>query len=127
MKPRILIVTALALGIALPAHAEATIGLGISAVFGSGQMDTGIGLRVFSDNQRDKVAGTIGLDYMFKSKKLRPTIGAAYLGKNAYIGLDMGIDIQTGGIDFGVGVGAMKSKKPKAAAPVVVPPHGSDA
>ncbi len=84
-----------------PAHAEPTLGLGLSVSFGQGQTETGIGLRVFSDNETDSFVGSAGLDYMLQSKTMRGTLGGAYLGSDAYLGLDMGFRLQGGGMDYG--------------------------
>lgn len=73
--------------------------------FGRGKVDTGVSVRVFSNDEEDKFAAALGLDYMLQSKRLRPTVGAAYLGDNAYIGLDLGLDLDGGGLDFGIGIG----------------------
>lgn len=112
--------TVMILGMALPAAADPTIGLGLSIAFGSGKVETGVGIRLFSDNRPQKMVGSVGVDYMFQSKRIRPTVGVAYLGTNSYIGLDMGFDLNGGGIDFGPGVGAVQTKR--AVAPLVVPP-----
>lgn len=71
----------------------------------------GVGLRVFSDNRRDKVAGSVGVDYMFGSGRVRPTIGAAYLDRNGYVGVDLGYDFGRGSIDFGAGIGVTNTKR----------------
>lgn len=112
--------TTVTLGMALPAFADPTIGLGLSLSFGGGKVETGIGLRVFSDNRPDSAVGSVGLDYMFKSKRIRPTVGVAYLGTNSYIGLDMGFGLNGEGIDFGLGLGGVNTKAPIA--PVIVQP-----
>ena len=71
-----------------------TVGLGLTFAFGGdGKMETGIGLRVFSSNQRNKAAATVGLDYMFSSQRIRPTLGVAYMGSDAYIGADVGFGL----------------------------------
>lgn len=114
-----LLAVALGMSIAAPAVADPTIGLGLSYSFGGGKSETGIGLRLFSDNTRDSVVGSLGVDYQFSSKSWRGTLGAAYLGKNTYIGLDMGLG--GGGVDYGVSLGAVGSKA-KSSAPIVTPP-----
>lgn len=119
MTNTILAAALVTLGMSLPASADPTIGLGLSISFGSGKVETGLGLRVFSDNQPDKVVGSVGVDYMFQSKRIRPTIGVAYLGDNSYIGLDLGFGLNGEGLDFGLGLGAVKTKR--LAAPVIAP------
>jgi len=86
-----------------------TIGLGLSIRFGGGTVETGLGLRVFSDDRRDSTVGSLGLDYMFNSQSWRGTLGVAYLGSDAYIGLDMGIGLGDGQIDFGLGAGGVNT------------------
>jgi len=108
---------AVPLMMATPAVAEPTVGLGLTVTFGGGSIDTGVGLRVFSDNRRNRAVASIGLDYMFGQQNFRGTIGAAYLGKNAYTGLDLGYGFGTGQIDFGVGVGGVRTRQ--IPAPVV--------
>ncbi|WP_155326400.1 hypothetical protein [Alkalilacustris brevis] len=95
---------------ATPSAADPTVGLGLTFSFGGGGVDTGIGLRVFSDNRREKAVGSVGVDYMFGSQRWRGTLGAAYLDRNGYIGVDLGIGLGDGAIDFGVGVGGVKTK-----------------
>lgn len=119
MTKRILTAAALTLGLALPAQADPALGFGFSLAFGSGTVDPGVGVRLFSDDERDSAVASIGVDYMFQSQRVRPTVGAAYLGDNSYIGLDMGFDLNGGGVDFGVGVGGLNTQdKPAVAAPV---------
>ena len=96
--------------LASPVAADPTIGLGLSLSYGGGNVNTGIGLRVFSDDRRDTTVGSIGLDYMFGSQSWRGTVGAAYLGKRGYVGLDLGIGLQDGAIDIGVGLGGVNTK-----------------
>jgi len=109
------------LTLASPAMADPTIGFGLSVQFGGGQVNTGVGLRVFSDDRRDKVVASVGLDYMFGSQSWRATVGPAYLGDNAYISLDLGINLQTGVRDFGIGVGGVNTSTPTTAAPATAP------
>lgn len=109
-KPLLALATALSL--AGPASADPSLGLGLSFAFGAGKVDTGIGLRVFSDDEEDKFVGSAGVDYMFGSRTWRPTVGAAYLGNNSYIGADMGFGLNGGGITFGLGAGGVNTKAP---------------
>lgn len=120
MKKKFLAVVAVSMAMASPSVADPLLGIGLTMTFGGGKSDTGLGIRVFSDDKRDSMVGSIGLDYMFKAKRVRPTVGAAYLGDNGYIGLDMGFDLNGGGIDFGLGVGGVGGAK--KAAPVVIEP-----
>ncbi len=118
----------LAVGCALPALltapavADPTVGLGLSIRFGGGTVETGIGLRIFSDNERDSTVGSIGLDYMFNSQSWRGTLGVAYLGSDAYLGLDLGIGLADGNLDFGLGTGYVETETPPAGVAPPPPP-----
>lgn len=114
----VLLALGLALPLASPARADPAVGVGVSILFGG---ESSLGLRIFSSDRRNRAAASVGLDYVFRSQRIRPTIGAAYLGNNAYIGLDMGLDLARGGVDFSAGIGVTKTKR-RAAAPVVTPP-----
>jgi len=103
--------------------ADPTVGLGLSFSLGGGKVDTGVGLRLFSDNRRKSAVGSLGLDYMFGSQSWRGTLGAAYLGNNSYIGLDLGIGLRDGAVDFGPSVGVLNTKRAPAPAPVPLPPE----
>lgn len=103
---------------AAPALADPTVGLGLSMSFGQGQTETGVGLRVFSDDEADSVVGSVGLDYMFQSKSLRGTLGAAYLGTDAYVGFDLGVRLQGGAMDFGVGLGVVNTEDAAVVCPI---------
>lgn len=94
-----------------------TVGIGLSLSFGRGKVDTGVGIRVFSGNQRNKTVATAGIDYMLTSQRWRGTLGVARLGNNAYIGLDLGIGFQDGAVDFGLGAGGANTRKPAAPLP----------
>ena len=112
---------ALLLCLSAPAMADPTVGLGVSLSFGAGKVDTGIGLRLFSDNKQDKFVGSLGLDYMLGGKELRPTIGATYLGTDSYIGLDLGYGLKSRSVDFGLGIGGTDTKKTRTSPPVLPP------
>ena len=103
-------VLATTLTLTTPALADPTVGLGLSFSFGGGKPQTGIGLRVFSDDERDSFVGSVGVDYMFGTQSFRGTVGGAYLGNNTYIGLDMGLDFNGGGVGFGFGAGGAGTK-----------------
>ena len=87
------------------AGVQPTFGLGLSLRFGGGQPQTAIGLRVFSDNRPDRLAGSLGIDYLLGSGGWRGTLGAAYLGNNVFLGGDVGIGFGDGMMDFGAGAG----------------------
>ena len=112
---KIFLALATALSLAKPACADPAVGLGLSFAFGGGKVDTGIGLRVFSDDEEDSFVGTAGVDYMFGSQSWRPTVGAAYLGNNSYIGADVGFGLKGGGVTFGLGAGGVNTTPVTAA------------
>jgi hypothetical protein len=118
------LICATTLALAAPAAAEIkllapastsspTVGLGVSIAYGGGKAETGIGVRVFSSDRRDKTAASVGLDYMLGSKRWRGTVGVARLGKNAYLGLDLGLGLTDGAIDFGASTGAVHTRAPQ--------------
>jgi hypothetical protein len=110
---------ALATPLATPALADPTVGIGLNIVFGGSQgADVGVGLRVFSDNRRDEVAGTLGLDYMFSTNSFRGSLGAAYMFDNGFVGGDVGFDFGSGAVGFGVSGGVANTEDP---APVTPP------
>lgn len=110
----------LVLLLAGPAVAEPAVGLGVTFTYGGGaQSDVGIGLRLFSSNERKKFVGSLGVDYLLKAQRIRPNIGAAYLASNSYVGMDVGFGFG-GGLDVGVGLGIANTKNKPAAAPVVM-------
>ncbi|MCW1917959.1 hypothetical protein NX862_04270 [Rhodobacter sp. KR11] len=90
---------------AAPVAADPVVGLGLTFWFGSGQTQTGVGLRVFSDDQNESVVGSVGVDYILQGGAIRPTLGIAYLQDNAYVGADLGFDMAGGPIQFGAGIG----------------------
>ncbi|PTV93666.1 hypothetical protein C8J27_11331 [Rhodobacter aestuarii] len=107
---KITTVFATTFALATPALADPTLGLGLSFSFGGGKPQTGIGLRVFSDDERDSFVGSVGVDYMFGTQSFRGTVGGAYLGNDTYLGLDMGFDFNGGGFGFGFGAGGVGTK-----------------
>ena len=101
-----------------------TFGLGFSLAFGAGKPQPAFGIRVFSGDRKNSAVASVGLDYQFRTRKLRPSVGVAYLGSNTYIGADIGYSADTG-LDFGLGLGGVNTQTTvpaPAAAPVVVPP-----
>lgn len=116
------------LTLASPAIADPTIGFGLSITFGGGlvntdnnQINTAIGLRIFTNDEPDTIVGAIGLDYVFGTQSWRGTVGAAHLGDDAYISLDLGINLQTGARDFGIGIGGVNTSTPTTTAPATAP------
>lgn len=95
----------LSTAVAAPVSADPTIGLGFSLSFGGGQPQLGAGVRVFSNDEEDEFAAALGLDYVFTTQSLRPTVGAAYLMDDSYVGLDVGYNYTLGVFDVGGGLG----------------------
>lgn len=123
---RTVLISTLLLSFAAPAVADPTVGLGVTFGFGGGQTQTAIGLRVFSDDQRDEFAGTVGVDYVITTQSWRGTVGAAYLADNAYVGVDVGYGFGTGSIDFSAGAGLVETReKPEAVVVPDVEPEGN--
>ena len=102
IKLTILAVVAIT-GFVTPAFSDPSIGFGLNFSFGGNGVVTSLGVRGFTDNEEDKVAGSLGLDYVFGENRVRPTVGVAYLGNENYIGLDLGFG--SGQVEFGLGAG----------------------
>ncbi|MDD7970032.1 hypothetical protein [Roseinatronobacter alkalisoli] len=139
---RLPLALALALGFATPAFAadstpgpvapaapfaaktksRPAIGLGLTVAFGSGRVETGIGLRVFSGNRRNRAVGSLSLDYMFNSQSLRAGVGVAYLGNNIFGGADVGYNFTHRDIDFGLNLGGANTRRGNVQAPAPVAP-----
>ena len=128
---RAVAVVALSLSFAAPAIAHhhepiapavsssPTVGVGLSLSFGQGRFDTGVGIRVFSGNLRNKTVASAGIDYMLGSQRWRGTLGVARLGNNAYIGLDLGLGLKDGTFDYGFSAGGVKTRAPATTLPPV--------
>jgi hypothetical protein len=112
---RTILLSTLLLTLAAPAVADPTVGFGVTYSFGGGQPQAGIGLRVFSNDEQDEFAGTVGVDYMLGTRSWRGTIGAAYLAENVFAGVDLGYDFGDGTFGFGVSAGAVKTAEPASA------------
>jgi len=106
--------------LASSAYADPTFGVGLNSTFGSGQVNTGVGIRVFSDDEEDQAALSLGLDYMFGSESWRTSIGAAYLMDNSYVEVNAGYDFGLGVFNPGIGVGFADTEDP------VAPPAAAD-
>lgn len=119
---RLAMICALPAMLAAPAAADPTLGLGVSFSYGSGQVNTGAGLRVFTNDRRNSVAGSLGVDYMFNTQAWRGTVGAAYLRNKTYFGLDLGIGLLDGAFDFGAAVGVTNTKRPPRRSPAPIEP-----
>lgn len=122
MSYKVLSAAALICALSTPATADPTLGFGLNFTFGGGKINTGVGVRVFSNDERDKAAASVGLDYMFGTKSWRGSLGAAYMMDNSYIELNGGYNFG-GGFDFGFGAGGAKTTTP----PVVSTGTGSSA
>lgn len=122
MTRSFLTVLPLMLCLSSPVAADPTLGLGVTFTFGAGsKVETGVGLRAFSDDDRKDFVGSIGVDYIFGSQRIRPSVGVAYLMKKSYVGLDLGYNYGAGGFDVGMGLGFANTRTP-AAAPAPTPP-----
>jgi hypothetical protein len=104
----------LALTLASPALADPTVGFGLNFTFGEGKVNTGVGVRVFSDDEQDEAVASVGLDYMLGTQSWRGSLGAAYLMDNSYIELNGGYDFGAGEFDFGVGFGGADTTDPSS-------------
>ena len=113
---------ALPLAFATPAVAGPTFGAGLTLTFGGGQTDVGVGVRVFSNDRRDSVVAMAGVDYLFREQSFRGSLGAAYLGNNFYTGADIGYNLGSGQLNFGLGAGYARTR----GAPEVEPPVDDD-
>ncbi|MGR3635450.1 MAG: hypothetical protein ACU0BK_05920 [Shimia sp.] len=101
------------------AKADPSFGFGISFIFGG---DVAVGVRVFSDDEAERGALAVGLDYKLRSKAWRPNIGAAYLDEDFYVDLSLGLDLTTNELDYGIGLGLTSGVDAPAA---VAPPPPS--
>lgn len=122
MRFKVISAAIVACGLSAPATADPTVGFGLSLTFGSGGVDYGVGLRVFSDDREDRAAASLGVDYLFGSNSWRGTLGAAYLMDNSYVELNGGYNFTSGTFDFGFGAGGADTKARSAGAPAVVAP-----
>ncbi|MFV0359521.1 hypothetical protein [Tropicimonas sp.] len=113
MKTGVGTVVVLVLGLAVPAAADPAFGVGISLVLDRGKrVDGGIAFRVFSDDRPYDIVASVGIDFLFRSKRIRPTIGAAYLDRRAFVGLDLGYDFQMEALDIGISAGVTETDQP---------------
>jgi hypothetical protein len=105
MSKSLIAASALVLTLSSPVLADPVLGLGLNFTFGNGVVNTGVGVRIFSDDEQDKAAASLGFDYMIGSQSWRVSLGAAYMMDNSYIELNGGYDFNSGGFDFGIGGG----------------------
>ncbi|MDF3931832.1 hypothetical protein [Pseudomonas citronellolis] len=92
------------------------VGVGVSYVFGS-QGGFTVGVKAFSNDEDNETVGSVGLDYVITSGAFRPNIGAAYQGQGYFGGADVGFNLKSQEIDFGVGGGWSNSDDDKKAPP----------
>ncbi|PJF09172.1 hypothetical protein [Pseudorhodobacter sp. MZDSW-24AT] len=119
MRKSLFTAVPLMLALSLPAAADPTVGLGVTFTWGGGQRgDTGIGLRVFSDDERKKFVGSLGVDYLLRAQRVRPNVGFAYLASKSYVGMDIGFGGE--GVDVGVGLGVANTRKKASPAPEII-------
>lgn len=114
------------MAMATPIKADPTIGLGFTVHFGAGGVQPGIGVRVFSDNQRDSAVWSIGVDYLPGDGTWRGTLGGGWIDHNGYVGFDLGIGLADGTQSFGVSLGGVNTASPPQTpppAPVAPPPQ----
>jgi hypothetical protein len=107
------------------AQADPAFGVSVSYVFGEG---FAAGVKVFSTDEEDEVAGYLGVDYVFTSGQVRPNLGVAYLFDSAFLGADVGWDIEDGVANFALSGGYADTTDPTpapAAAPTPAPDGGS--
>lgn len=121
---RLAMLCAVSATLSAPAAADPAVGFGLTITFGAGQPEVGAGLRVFSNDEEDKLAASLGLDYMFTSQSFRGSLGAAYLMNDSYIGLDGGYNFTTGTFGFGIGGGTVDTSQPVAPPPPPPPAVG---
>ena len=107
---RFAVICALPLALATPVYSGPTVGFGLSFGFGASGVQTGIGVRVFSGNRSGSTVGSVGIDYMLPSQTWRGTIGAGYLQKKGFVGVDLGFGLSDGAISYGMGLGTANIK-----------------
>ena len=108
---KIISVSALFLALSTPAWADPTFGFGFNITFGGGQVNPGIGVRAFSDDEEDEAVASLGIDYMFNSQSIRGSLGAAYLFENSYIELNGGYDFGRRVFEIGASTGYADTNK----------------
>lgn len=117
MRSRIWTLTGCALAAATlstAALADVGWGAGLTWTFGGPKPVSGpaLGVKMFSTDKEDKAAATLGVDYSFADRSLRPNVGVAYLGRNnIYLGGDVGYSFGQQGLNFGLGAGYVDTRK----------------
>lgn len=105
-------------------HADPALGVSVSYVFGEG---FAAGVKVFSTDEEDEVAGYLGVDYVFMSGQVRPNLGVAYLFDSAFLGADIGWDIQDGVANFALSGGYADTTDPTEATTTTTTTSGDSA
>ena len=102
--------------LASTANADVGFGVGVSLIYGEETgFDVGVGPKLFTTNEEKKVAASAGIDYLVKSSSFRPNIGVSYLFKeDAYADINVGYNLKSQSIDFGLGGGYTKTEKDQA-------------
>lgn len=93
--------------------AGAGVGAGLTWTFGGPKAMSGaaLGVKVFSTDKQDKAAASLGVDYSFADRGMRPNLGVAYLGKdNVYLDANVGYSFVQQGPNFGLGAGYVDTK-----------------
>jgi hypothetical protein len=91
------------------AQADPALGVSVSYIFGEG---FAAGVKVFSTDEEEEVAGYLGVDYVFMSGQVRPNLGVAYLFDSAFLGADIGWDIEDGVANFALSGGYADTTDP---------------
>ena len=93
-----------------PLQADPGVGIGFSYVFGEG---AAIGLKVFSDDEEDQGVAEIGIDYVFPSQAWRPHLGAAYLGDDYFVDVNLGYTLGLESWNVAMGAGYTNTDEDK--------------
>ena len=120
VTPQKLLPLAILMAFSLSAEArDMGVGLGVSYIFGKGPA---VGIKAFSDDQENKGAATLGVDYVFSSQSFRPNIGVAYQGQGYFGDVNIGYSFGEQKVDFGTGAGWSNAddRHKKSPPPVVI-------
>ncbi|KAF1054300.1 MAG: hypothetical protein GAK43_00966 [Stenotrophomonas maltophilia] len=103
LLPAALLVAAASLSTAASAD-DIGFGVGVSYIIGS-QGGLAIGVKAFSNDEDNETVGSLGLDYVVQSGAFRPNVGVAYQGQGLFGGGDVGYNLGSHEVDFGLGGG----------------------
>lgn len=102
-------------------NADVGFGFGATWVFGASS-GLAIGPKLFSTDKEDKVAASLGIDYVIGSSSFRPNVGITYLLKDdAFTDLNVGYNLKSKAVDFGFAVGYTETKDDKKSEPTKDP------